>query len=127
MKLRGKAVILGLALCFTLVAAGFAAEKGFLWTGNDWKDLSTELKVAYVKGIGNMADFEIGASPTGRAACIAKAFVDELKTKTVGKVVKEVDQYYKDNPKKLSSSVIEVILRRCTKLCPPETPAEKKK
>jgi hypothetical protein len=123
MKLRGKAAVLGLALCFVLTAVGFAADKGFLWTGNDWKELTPELKVAYVKGIGNMADFEMGASVTGRAACIAKAFVDELQTKPISQIVKEVDQYYKENPGKMSNSVIEVILRRCTKLCPPETTA----
>jgi hypothetical protein len=127
MKLRGKAVILGLVLCFALVAASFAAQKGFLWNGNDWKNLTPELKVAYVKGIGNMADFEVGAGSSGRAACIAQGFVSELKTKTVGRVVQDVDQYYKENPGKTSTSVIEVILRRCTKLCPPETRAEKKK
>jgi hypothetical protein len=127
MKLRGKAAILGLALCFALTAVSFAAEKGFLWNGNDWKGLTPELKVAYVKGIGNMADFEMGADSSGRAACIAKAFVDELKTKTVGQVVQEVDQYFKENAGKMSTSVIEVILRRCTKLCPPETAAGKKK
>jgi hypothetical protein len=81
-----------------LSAAALAAEKGFLWDGTHWKDMSAELKVAYVKGIGNMADFETASGGAGRAFCISKAFVDELKTKTVGQVVAEVDKYYKETP-----------------------------
>ena len=37
MKFRGKAVMLGLALCFALVTTGLAAEKGFLWTAPNGK------------------------------------------------------------------------------------------
>ena len=127
MKFRGKAVILGLALCFALVTTGLAAEKGFMWDGTQWKDLGQELKVAYIKGVGNMADFEVGTGGSSRAACISKGLVDELKTKTIAQVVQEVDTYYKQNPGKMSSPVLEVILRNSTKLCPPETAAEKKK
>lgn len=127
MKLRGKASVFGLAIIFALATGALAAEKGFLWDGTHWKELSPEIKVAYVKGIGNMADFEVGAGIGGRAMCISKAFVDELKTRTLGQVVEEVDKYYKETPGKLSTPVIEVILRRCTKLCPPEAPAPEKK
>ena len=127
MKFTGKAAMLGLALCFALATASLAADKGFMWDGSHWKDLNPDLKVAYVKGIGNMADFEVATGGTGRSVCISKAFVDELKTKTIAKVVQEVDSYYKENPGKMNTSVVEVILRRCTQLCPPETAAEKKK
>jgi hypothetical protein len=130
MKFRGKTGILLLVLCFALAATCLAAgnDQGYMWNGTHWKDLSPDLKIAYVKGIGNMADFEAAADNTGsRAACISKAFVAELKTKTVGQVVKEVDSYYKENPGKMSTTVVEVIMRRCTKLCPPETAAVKKK
>jgi hypothetical protein len=89
--------------------------------------MTPEIKVAYVKGIGNMADVETAAGGTSRAACISRAFVDELKNKTVGQVVAEVDKFYQENPKKMSTPVIEVILRTCTKLCPPEAPARGKK
>lgn len=128
MKFKGKAAILGLVLCFALVTASLAADsKGFMWDGSHWKDLNPDLKVAYVKGVGNMADFEVGAGTGGRAGCISKAFVDELKTKTVGQVVQEVDKYYKENPGKMNSPVLEVILRSSTKLCPPEAAVSEKK
>jgi hypothetical protein len=127
MKLQKKVAILALAILFALSAAALAAEKGFLWNGTHWKDMNSELKVAYVKGIGNMADFETAAGGAGRAACISKAFVADLKTRTVGQVVAAVDKFYKDNPGKMSTPVIEVILQKCTKLCPVEPPAGGKK
>lgn len=127
MKFTRKVAILGVVLCFALATAALAAEKGFLWDGTQWKNLGPDLKVAYIKGVGNMADFEVGTGSTGRAACISKGFVDELKTKTIAQVVKEVDDYYKQNPGKMNTSVLEVILRNCTKLCPPEAAAGKKK
>lgn len=127
MKLRGKACIIGLAILAVLATGALAAEKGFLWDGTQWKEISPELKVAYVKGIGNMADFETASGGTSRAACISKAFVDELKTKTLGQVVAEVDKFYKENPGKMNTPVVEVILRQCTKLCPPEAPVAGKK
>jgi hypothetical protein len=127
MKFRGKAAILGLALVLALAIPSLAADKGFLWDGSHWKGMSTELKVAYIKGVGNMADVEVASGSSGRAACISKGFVDELKTKTIGQVVQEVDKYYQDNPQKLTTPVIEVVLLKCTKLCPPEAAATEKK
>ncbi len=123
MKFRGKAAVLALSLVFALAVPSLAADKGFLWDGSQWKDMSTDLKVAYIKGVGNMADVEVASGGSGRAACISKGFVDELKTKTVGQVVQDVDKYYQDNPQKQSTPVIEVVLMKCTKLCPPETTA----
>jgi len=121
-------VIAGASLLALLCALGpavLAADQGFLWNGTHWKDLSHEIKVAYVKGIGNMADFENAAGGSGTAACISKGFVDELKTKTIAQVIAEVEQFYKDNPNKMDMPVIAVILQRCTKLC--RAPAAEKK
>jgi hypothetical protein len=128
MNITRKTWIIGLAILFACSSLALAQSKGFLWDGTHWKDLTQEIKVAYIKGIGNMADFETAAGGSGRAGCISKAFVDELKTKTIAQIVQEVDKYYKENPKKMNTSVIEVVLRRCTALCPPEPKtAEKKK
>lgn len=129
MKLRGKAVILGLALCLGLATAGFAAQQ-LAWTGKEWtnqKEFTFKLKVAYIKGVLNMAAFETAVGGESRAVCISKAFTEELKSKTMGQVVKEVDQYYQDNPQKMNTPIIDVLLRQCTALCPPETGKEKKK
>jgi hypothetical protein len=125
MKLNGLTGICVLVMLLALATAALASEKGFLWDGNQWKDMTKDIKVAYVKGIGNMADFENAAGGSGQAACIAKGFVDELKTKTVTQVIAEVDNYYQENPGKLNMPVIAVIMQRCTKLCAPP-PAGKK-
>jgi len=117
MKFRGRAWVLVLVMLFALATAALAAEKGFLWDGNQWKDMTNDIKVAYVKGIGNMADFETAAAGSGPPACISKGFVDELKTKTIAQVIAEVDKFYKENPAKLDLPVVAVILQRCTKLC----------
>ena len=115
-----KRMVLLLALAaFLALAGGVAAqEKGFLWDGNQWPQLSFDAKVGYVKGVGNLADFETAASK-GNGPCISQGFAAELKTKTVNQIIEEVDKFYKENPDKLSTSVLEVILLRCTKLCPP--------
>ena len=124
MKFRGRAWVLVLVMLFALGTAALAAEKGFLWDGTQWKDMTNDIKVAYVKGIGNMADFETAAAGSATAPCISKGFVDELKTKTISQVIAEVDKFYKENPAKLDLPVVAVILQRCTKLCAPA--AEKK-
>ncbi len=127
MNIMKKTWLVGLVILLAFSGSALAESKGFLWDGTHWKDLTKEIKIAYIKGIGNMADFETAAGGQGRAGCISKAFVDELKTKTVDQIVQEVDKYYKESPDKLKTSVIEVVLRRCTTLCPPETKAGQKK
>ena len=126
MKLRRIACFSVLLVLFALATAALAVDnKGYLWDGTQWKDMNTDIKVAYVKGIGNMADFENAAGGAGRAACISKGFVDELQTKTISQVIGEVDTFYKENPTKLNMPVIAVILQRCTKLCSTPTAAKK--
>jgi hypothetical protein len=117
MKFKGVTGISVLVMLMVLATAALAVEKGFLWDGSQWKDMTKDIKVAYVKGIGNMADFENAAGGSGKAACISKGFVDELKTKTITQVIAEVDKYYQENPGKLDMPVIAVIMQRCTKLC----------
>jgi hypothetical protein len=101
-------------------APAVETNKAFLWTGMHWQQVSEDGKAGYIFGIGNLADFEV-ASSGGKAVCISRAFVDELKSRTVIQIVQEVDKFYQENPGKLNTPVIEVVLRRCTQLCPPDT------
>jgi len=120
MKFRGMVGLLTLVVFLALAGGGLAQEKGFLWDGNQWPQLSQDAKVGYVKGVGNLADFEVAAAKAkGFGAPIAWAFAGELKTKTVEQIIEQVDSYYTENPGKLDTSVLEVILIRCTKFCPP--------
>ncbi|MGD0217400.1 MAG: hypothetical protein ABSC45_07810 [Desulfobaccales bacterium] len=121
MKFRGMVALLTLLVFLALAGGGLAQEKASLWNGNQWTQLPYDGKVGYVKGIGNLADFEYDvATSKGKADPIAQALSIQLKNKTVGQITDQVDRYYRENPGKLSNSVIEVILLRCTEgVCPP--------
>ena len=126
MKFKGMVGLLAVVVVLALAGVGAAAdEKAFMWDGTQWPQLSFDAKVGYVKGVGNLADFEAAASK-GKAA-LARAFAAELKTKTVQQIIDEVDKFYQDNPSKLSTTVLEVILMRCTTVCPPGMGAGAKK
>lgn len=127
MNCKVKVITMALAMLLALATGALAQTQMATWDGTQWKEFTHELKVAYIVGIGNMASFENTVGGAGRVACISRAFVEELKTKTVGQVVSEVDKFYRENPAKMKTPVIEVILRQCTKICPAEPPAPEKK
>ena len=116
-------------LCGVLVGiltSGTAAvgwSQPSLLNGTNWSEISYDAKVGYIKGVGNMADYECqaGAVKQGRIFCLASTLVQELKDKPIDAVVKDIDLYYKENPGKASTSVLEVMLRRANLLCPPAT------
>ena len=110
-----------------LSAPAVASGQAFLWTGHNWQQVSEDGKAGYIFGMGNLADFETAATQGRKSACISRAFVDDLKSRTVMQIVQEVDKFYRENPSKLGTPVIEVILRRCTKVCPPDTSRGKEK
>jgi hypothetical protein len=113
-------------MLLTLATRALAMERGILWDGKNWTQSSMDGKIGYIGGVGNLADFEVAASK-GRSVCVSRAFVDEQKNQTVLQVVQTVDKFYRENPGKLDTSVIEVILRRCTSVCPPELEGGEKK
>jgi len=123
MKIRLLTCILALAALLGW-AGGALAQSQLAWDGNQWKEFTQEVKVAYLKGVLNMAAYETASGGASRGACISRAFTEELKTKTLGQVVGEVDKFYKENPSKMNMPVIDVMMRSSTKLCPPETVAK---
>ena len=128
MKRTITAWLMGSALVLAL--ASFALAQGMkpeMWNGTHWKEFSQEVKVSYIKGIGNMADFEVAVMGKEQAGCLALGFVKELKGKSINGIVKEVDKYYKENPDKVNTPVVEVVLRQCTSLCKPGSQAAPKK
>jgi hypothetical protein len=119
-----------MASALMLALAGVALAQGMkpeMWNGAHWKEFSQDVKVAYIKGIGNMADFEVAVGGKERAGCVAPAFVQDLKGKTIEDIVKEVDKYYKEHPDKSNTPVVEVVLRQCTSMCKPGAQAAPKK
>jgi hypothetical protein len=124
MRITTKTWLVGLALVLAWASVALAqGTKAELWNGTHWKEFSKEIKVAYIKGIGNMADFEVAASGRDQAGCISVGFVDELQGKTLDSIIQDVDKYYKEKPDNLKTPVVEVVLRQCTALCKPQAPA----
>jgi hypothetical protein len=115
-------ILLGLLLC-GLGALTPAWGQPSLLDGTHWSQISYDAKVGYVKGVGNMADFEVqsGNSKSARGYCLASMLVQEMKDKTIETVVRDINQYYQENPGDNKKTVLEVLLGRAAKLCPPET------
>lgn len=103
-----------------LAAAAPAVEtnQAFLWNGVHWQQITQEGKAGYVFGIGNLADYEVAASKGRKQVCVSRGFVDVMKSKTPMQIIQQVDQYYRDNPGKLDTLVIEVILGQLIKPAP---------
>jgi hypothetical protein len=121
MALAKKCTLLALALGLILATGALAAmEKAELINGSHWATWSQQDKLVYIRGLTNWADF-IAGSAKGQSyeGCISKALVNELKNKSLGQIAAEVDAFYKGNPGKLNTSVIEVVIRDCTKMCQP--------
>jgi hypothetical protein len=129
MALAKKLTLLVLILVMVLATGALAAmEKAELINGTHWAKWPQQDKLVYIRGLTNWADF-IAASTHGRSyeGCISKNLSDELKNKTLGQISADVDAFYKANPGKLNTSVIEVVIRHCTKLCQPQPAAKEKK
>jgi hypothetical protein len=104
--------IAGAVLIVVLLLPALVLGQATIWDGTQWKNLPQEVKVGYVKGVGNLADYEMAASRT-RTGVVARALHDEWRNKSIGMIVQEVDRYYRENPQKMSLPVIEVMLRCC--------------
>jgi hypothetical protein len=123
-------LFLAISLILGAANAGAAQDKAFMWTGENWKEVSLDGKLGYIFGIGNLADYEVAAAKAAgqpKAALISRAFVEDLKNKTVLEIVQDVDRYFQENPDKLKSYVIDVVLRRFTTPGSPGTSSGAKK
>ena len=100
-----------------LAAAAPAVDtnQAFLWNGVHWQQVTMDGKAGYIFGIGNLADYEVAASKDRKQVCVSRAFVDVMKPKTPLQIIQQVDKYYQDNPGKLDTLVIEVILGQLIK------------
>ncbi len=115
-------VLLVSLFCCSLALPPVSWGQPFMLDGTHWQDISYDAKVTYIKGIGNMADFEVQADgpKKGQGYCIAYMLVQEFKDCSIDSVVKEIDKFYQENPKELKKPVLEVMIRRASQLCPPE-------
>ena len=102
----------------TAAAPAVDSNQAFLWNGVHWQQVTTDGKAGYIFGIGNLADYEVAASKDRKQVCVSRSFVEVMKTKTPLQIIQQVDQYYQDNPGKLDTLVIEVILGQLIKASP---------
>jgi hypothetical protein len=116
--MRAAVILLVVGVMVSALAAAAPAvdtNQAFLWNGVHWQQVTMDGKAGYIFGIGNLADYEVAASKGRKLACISRAFVDDLKARTVMQIIQEVDKYYQDNPGKLGTPVIEVVLGQLNK------------
>ncbi len=96
----------------TAEAAGPASE-AVLLTGKTWQAMTLDQRVAYVCGIGNLAEFD-RTRESGRAMN-RKSFipylVKGLSGKTINDIVRDVDAYYRANPGQVNRPVLDAIFR----------------
>jgi hypothetical protein len=111
-------LVVGVMVGALVALAPAVDNQAFLWNGVNWQQVTTEGKAGYIFGIGNLADYEVAASKNRKQVCVSRAFVDVMKTKTPLQIIQQVDQYYQDNPGKLDTLVIEVILGQLIKASP---------
>ena len=128
MKITVILLVAGVMIGALAVAApAVDTNQAFLWNGVHWQQVTTEGKAGYIFGIGNLADYEVAAAKGRSPACVSRVFVEEMKTKTVMQVIQEVDKYYQDNPEKLGTPVIEVVLGQLARPSSAPVPAGKTK
>ena len=116
--MRAAVILLVVGVMVGALAAAAPAvdtNQAFLWNGVHWQQVTQEGKAGYIFGIGNLADYEVAASKDRRQVCVSRAFVDVMKPKTPLQIIQQVDRFYQDNPGKLDTLVIEVILGQLIK------------
>ena len=120
MKSRAALAFLMIVLGLALAGGAWAQSRAEMINGNHWTKWSQEHKLVYVRGLTNWADFVTEAqAQKGKTSeyCMSKVVVDELRNKTLGQIVNDIDTYYRENPGKMNDSVIEAMLRHSTNVC----------
>jgi hypothetical protein len=118
--MRKKGLMVGALLILVLSLPGLVLSqtRAALWDGTQWKDLPQETKIGYVKGVGNLADYEMAASGK-RSGAVCRTLDEQWKNKAITVIIQEVDKFYQENPQKMTVPVIEVMLRCCRGLAIP--------
>ena len=125
MKLLGKMALLVPLLVLVLAGGAWGAiEKAEMINGVQWAQWSNQDKLVYIRAISNWVDFDSAAQIQTQARTgkhwfsISMALNKALKTKALGQIVADVNNYYQNNPGNLDVSVIEVIIKHSAKIIP---------
>jgi hypothetical protein len=103
---------LATGLWLTLAALP-AGGQGVLWDGSHWARSSQDGKLGYLWGLSNLADLEVSAAAkAGTISAVSQAVRQEMQRATALELLQEVDRFYRENPDKTTTTVLEVLLRR---------------
>jgi hypothetical protein len=92
-----------------------AAPEPLLLTGEHWQTMSSESKIAYISGVGNLVEYERHQLNTPSAGRQRKSFLPYLARGlsgiSINGVVSREDNYYATYPDQLKRPVVDAIFR----------------
>lgn len=106
------ALVLGMWLVAWSVV-GSAERSPRILTGELWRTMSDDAKVAFVWGIGNLVEFERAQrspEPPGSKSLIP-LLVKGLRGRPINEVVQQIDAYYDAHPDQLKRPVVDAIFQ----------------
>lgn len=107
----------GLVLAMWLAAwsvVGSAERSPELLTGELWRVMSPDAKVAFVWGIGNLVEFErtqMGAQQAAGSKSFIPLLVKGLAGKSINDVVRQVDGWYEAHPDQVKRPVVDALFQ----------------
>jgi hypothetical protein len=95
-----------------------AALEAHLLTGDTWQSLSRDTKIAYIWGIGNVAELErinqgtaVLEPSSAERKSVVPYLIRGLSGISIDEVVNRIDSYYLTHPDQRNEPVIEAILQ----------------
>jgi hypothetical protein len=92
-----------------------AASEPQLLTGEHWRTMSSEAKIAYISGVGNVVEYERHHIDAPSAERQRKSFLPYLAYGlsgiSINEVVSRVDQYYATYPDQLKRPVVDTVFQ----------------
>jgi hypothetical protein len=93
------------------VVGGTIEPEPQILTGELWQGMSRDAKVAFVLGVGNLAEFERAQGDGETEGQVIPHLRRGLAGKPINEVIRQVDAHYEANPGELKRPVVEAVLR----------------
>jgi len=91
-----------------------AAPEPQLLTGEHWRTMSSEAKIAYIAGIGNLVEYErhhINAPAEPQRKSFLPYLARGLSGISMNEIISRVDQYYATYPDQLKRPVVDTVFQ----------------
>lgn len=95
-----------------LAGIGRADESStYLLTGDTWQVMSSDAKMAYVWGIGNIVAYEreLKAKPSPEQRSFLPLLIKGMAGKPMNEIVTRIDAYYAEHPKEVERPVVDAL------------------